>query len=717
MSNVENEARDSHGRWTTGGSGANTTVDPRVAKVETGDEWNRKTAARLENEYAAQRPALDKLAHEAVGKTVDVQEPNWDSLTSVQQGTIEKQFQDANFDTEYQNEVQNWAENSAKDDAATKVALNGDWKAETLHDILEDREEKGLPHIPYTPEQLLSAFGVDFHGSTRLSWNEGAQKDLTQEMRDGVEKDFKKAFEDKLSEVIGDMEPPDYLSENVHDSLATSWDNMNNAEKMTWAKDSGNWDATANKIALPEHFDPLQQMGQNEPFAQYERRTDEDRANDYRNTQLIAHEVATERALQLMKERGISAEAPARLIQLNTPAGDYSGKWTWVGWGPGSATVPLSAQYNSRDEAQAHEPPHVPASITAQDIHTADSSLWSGWKASSTGQDGQILQLAAADELGGRVRDASAVRQEPGKSVDKFEMPKDGMVNFIGQGPLAGGTYKTDLNDPKHKIGDTMTLSSGMQIQKQALGGWQYTGTGSFTPKLNTTAKQVSTEDGYLFNKLPDVTLMRNGLSSWTTDRAVANQWEGTGNKVPSGIDRKETIDRANRAYADVGGYDGIKAMTRAKWETTQYMLDRANEPEVDLFRGVMLTHTFPLEPGTNTPSSAHVGSEIYKAQGAFAQAQITAAEKLAKINLGELAAHGQPTIPSNTKTESRVVMRASVPRTAILSVPAYGINEASEHEVVVAGTAWHNWDAWSYKAPSFEGVPLADRPKNEKTT
>jgi hypothetical protein len=53
------------------------------------------------------------------------------------------------------------------------------------------------------------------------------------------------------------------------------------------------------------------------------------------------------------------------------------------------------------------------------------------------------------------------------------------------------------------------------------------------------------------------------------------------------------------------------------------------------------------------------------------------------------------------------MVMRAEVPRTAVLSVPAYGVNVHSEHEVVVAGTAWRGWDAWSGKAPTFRDVPM----------
>jgi hypothetical protein len=62
------------------------------------------------------------------------------------------------------------------------------------------------------------------------------------------------------------------------------------------------------------------------------------------------------------------------------------------------------------------------------------------------------------------------------------------------------------------------------------------------------------------------------------------------------------------------------------------------------------------------------------------------------------------------TPTRGRVVLRAEVPRTAVLSVPAYGVNVHSEHEVVVTGTSWRGWDAWSDKAPSFEDVPMGTK-------
>src|ERR1039458_149422 len=78
------EPRDK-GRWTTGGGSGEVErhlLDPRVIDVS-GDEWNRKTAERLEKEYAAVRPEIDAIATEGVAvtpsdwKVVEHPDPLW----------------------------------------------------------------------------------------------------------------------------------------------------------------------------------------------------------------------------------------------------------------------------------------------------------------------------------------------------------------------------------------------------------------------------------------------------------------------------------------------------------------------------------------------------------------------------------------------------------------------------------------------------------------
>jgi hypothetical protein len=159
-----------------------------------------------------------------------------------------------------------------------------------------------------------------------------------------------------------------------------------------------------------------------------------------------------------------------------------------------------------------------------------------------------------------------------------------------------------------------------------------------------------------------------------------------------SEIDPGDLKATANQRYDDIGGYLGLKAYLRAKWEVTQYMLDKAGLQTLHLYRGIKLSND-KLDP-----------------------------VRAAAVNVGEyrkaptikIDRNGAASTSSDNKVASdwdgdsnRVVLRAQVPRTAAVSVPAYGINVHSEHEVVIAGTAWKAWDAWIGKAPTFEEIPM----------
>jgi hypothetical protein len=155
----------------------------------------------------------------------------------------------------------------------------------------------------------------------------------------------------------------------------------------------------------------------------------------------------------------------------------------------------------------------------------------------------------------------------------------------------------------------------------------------------------------------------------------------------------------ADELFPDIGGYDGVKAYIRAKWETSQYLLDKADVHVVDVYRAVNLGDD---EEATLEQEKVAAGSFEYGSNYT----------KLPKVHVVRNGASSTTTDPSVANkwdgTAGRVVLRAEVPRTAVLSIPAYGQNVHSEHEVVVAGTAWRAWDAWSQRAPKFSEVPMA---------
>ena len=140
-------------------------------------------------------------------------------------------------------------------------------------------------------------------------------------------------------------------------------------------------------------------------------------------------------------------------------------------------------------------------------------------------------------------------------------------------------------------------------------------------------------------------------------------------------------------------GFDVVRAYVRGKWETTQYLLDKAGKNSLVLFRGL--------------------NAEYAKAEGTAGTAQKTDVKGFTRLGDISLKRNGAASTSSDARVANdwdgheRVVLRIEVPRTAVIAVPAYGQNVYHEHETVVAGTAWKGWDVWAGKAPLPEAVPI----------
>lgn len=665
MTYSPDELRDAHGKWSAGGAalgvtegaaqnrwlggaGADTSVDPRVHSVA-GDEWNQGTGARLESEYAAARPALDKLVNDAAENGVEipghVDPQSWDDISGGTQEQAEEKYIESNYSNEYDNEVSNWQENgNALSDAKGALANDEDWKHEALTDLITERTANNDPRIPYSPDDLAAAVKIEWNGEgkddpditiddSKLQNPDipGFSKDqltlpgvepadpslsLTKEMREHILTTLNESFNEKAEKEAENATPPDYLGESAKESLQESWGSMGDDEKYQWTKQSTSLlddgeshgphaiGEGSGRVEIPATFDPLNET------------SDE----DYTRTQSVARFLSTARAEQVMKDRGIGVAAKG-----------------------------------STDKY----PP------SAEDIAKVDHNIWEDWKGSSTSMNGKLIQVAAHDELGSR---------------------------------------------------------------------------------LNTTAKGINPE------------VVRN---------------------------------YANEEFKDIGGYDAIKAMTRAKWETTQYLLDRANIPTLQTYRGINMpsadekytnpegwhvidaaqssTKDYIVKTSDYSSTGEHyptkeaadaamkskvdglpgkitkitddhsdnyakwgvsVGSQPTKYFGTEKEAQdyrkglpppprwedVPGTDGLHYTKLPDLKVERNGAASTTTDPHvandwgalnGRVVLRAEVPRTAVLSVPAYGINVHSEHESVVMGTAWHNWDAWHKMAPTFETVPM----------
>jgi hypothetical protein len=165
--------------------------------------------------------------------------------------------------------------------------------------------------------------------------------------------------------------------------------------------------------------------------------------------------------------------------------------------------------------------------------------------------------------------------------------------------------------------------------------------------------------------------------------------------------DKERAVKFANAEYSSIGGYEGVKAYIRAKWETTQYLLEKSGTNTVHLYRGLDMSRNDTLREKLAT---ARKTAEVVNINGSDYR----------KLPALELERNGAASTSIDAKvsnnwdgSDSRVVVRVDAPRTAVLSVPAYGINVQKEREVVVAGSAWNAWDAWDGRAPDFDSQPI----------
>ena len=557
------------GTTAAGGQPEAEDLDPRVTEVG-GDDWNKATAVRLAREYRVVRDDLDKLAQDCVegkvggvspvwntlGQSVQQQvedhylaqhgkytqedidkygavaiekakqadqsankgvwvqltdeqklayakkhdfvkpiavgsiaPQSWDDLSDETKTSIEEAYKEKEFAAALESEKESWYDNgNALDDAKYQLAENfsqwqkaiihsptftsdtTDWLTEALDDYREERKNDELPDIPYTNEQLLKAISLDYEAGSEsdphFDWfTEHLQQPsdikpldpnqlelpgmaagevdlsshLDEEMRENLKVKIVTAFNKAADDNSSDMEPPSYLEESAQEMVDNYWNEMSEKESFEWAKENTDFideddGGAAGPIEMPKRFDPLGMLERgNAPSESYHR------------TQRLARAMSLQRAAELIVERGLVKSAQQKAQELSAAAKALG------------LTQEAKAAGLMNDEAKGSL-----LEQTRGHVEFMDKLLWSQWKSASTTQGGELLQLAVADELGGRVRTA----------------------HFHNGG-------------------------------------------------------------------------------------------------------REATIAYANNEYRDIGGYEGIKAYIRAKWETTQYLLDKADLQKLQLYRAI----------------------------------------------------------------------------------------------------------------------------------
>jgi hypothetical protein len=553
------------GQWATTVTGDPLQMNPEVVSVG-GDAWNQKTGARLEFEYARIKPLLDKLAGDLVaGRAEDVPDEDedkdqpyvpesWDELSSDQQEEAKTKWKEASFseykDSEIQNQydsgymleqgkrdtLEEWKDAPTKHSTVSGETLEWpDWASEAIDEVIDEHAEAGK-RLRFTKDQILKAltidagkygeFGGDGSGDPNVDFDDSELTDpagydpsevfpgfeklepssfLTEDQRDDIIKAITDAFNKEGDSKADKLDASDYIDESsIDDYQDESWEHsFSDQQKWEYAEQYLELGEQESHRETPE---PTQVVmpAHFDPMGDPDADDDYKNDRDYQNTKALGRAMSIARAVEVSKERGIDT-----------------------------------------DEA------------TVRDM---DSTLWRDWKSSSTSPNGKLLQLAIADELGGRLHE-----ERIGNPADVERTKREG------------------------------------------------------------------------------------------------NKW---------------------------GGYDAVKAYIRGKWETTQYLLDKANLQTVGLWRGV--------------------GVDVEKERSVEVQVQSTIYEQLPDTVIRRNGAASWTVKRSVANNWSKVTLRAQVPRTAIVSVPVYGQNVHNEHEVIVAGTAWKNWDAWKGAAPSFDDVPMS---------
>jgi hypothetical protein len=577
--------RDETGKWTDSGGGGDGAggaaasdkdkpasvdhlIEPHVVDVG-GDKWNQITAYNLERDYQTARPAIEHLEQKAIGAVEDTSGDDgeeddhsdyvpeeWDAMSEAAQEQAGEEYESKYYDEYLQSEQDNWSTEYAPDEARVKVAEDFnegnasddiEWAQDALADVRAERDDSGKPPIPFTEKQLIDAIHIDYEDQSaswpkkdvEINFDDGLltkpagydpaqatlpgiekiepHEMLTEDMRTEIAVALTKAFEKRADDVANDLEPPDYLADQAKEQVKEGWDSMSDSDKFAWTEsntsilstDKGGGQEDSSIVASLDNAKLDRLPTKYDPL-------NDTSGDDYRRTQILARYLSRERTKEIMAARDI--EAP-----------------------------------------------------TDKDLREADNELWKSWKESSTSEDGKLIQLATAEELGGRLNSHTRAAIEPAKAKA-----------------------------------------------------------------------------------------------------------------------------RADRIFPFIGGYDGVKALIRAKWEVTQYLLDKADKDELELYRGMTLDKMLVekifkhAESGKRVGSFTHLPTMDVKRNGA---ASTTTALTVANGWGGGGA--------------GKVTLRAIVPRTAAVSIPAYGINIKSEQEVVVAGTAWKGWDVWQGQAPGFTSTPL----------
>jgi hypothetical protein len=263
--------------------------------------------------------------------------------------------------------------------------------------------------------------------------------------------------------------------------------------------------------------------------------------------------------------------------------------------------------------------------------------------------------------------------------------------------------------------GTTIAYSKQMPdiIRTQAVAGLVFNERASQITKqrgIDITPEQIKDIDDNLWREWMRGSKTPEGL---LVQLAVVDELKVPSN-LPPDTDAKKLVADAESKYP--GGFDTIKALVRAKWETSQLLLEKAGIKNLEVYKGMNLPDAdkFPVK-------SVMAKAEVYgKVPGKPNESVIT------EVEYKKLDAKIKPRSVMSTSTNLRdaysftgyvkggpgVVMVLDAPNSAALFLPIQRprikAKQNDESEVALLGTDYNKSDVWLGKVPSKPGEPLA---------
>src|SRR5262245_948498 len=697
-----------------GGAEETAKLDPEVVGVG-GDAWNKSTARRLEKEYQAARPAVDKLATDAAARSAEQTKPpsSWAEVSASDKAQIKSEFEQALEDDPQWGDLNKWDKQTDEEKLKWAVeqgyfknkpqAVGPQTWAEVSEDAKEAVEAAYYEHVNLTGFLPLGVPWDKVSDDKKLQWAKdhgyaaGAVEEEPyeepsswEELSDDDQSAAEEAFVEKQTETYHESEV-----QNWHDSGQSE----NDAKAMLIYEfehaGQGVMGQTNVQLKIPEWIEK----------AINDYREDETNPTiPYTNEQLF-------NALSLDTKYG-SGEGPLTVAfkddKLQEPsmappkeqqsfAGmepiDYSKQLTdemRIG-----LITSLKVEFNKEAENKVSdmEPPEY---LT----ETAQEYAGDAWNEMSDAKKfewayGNTDIIKKKDEGGG-----AASSDDPSTMV--IELPK----KYDPLNETTGQDYKRTQKLARYlsiertvQMLEDRKLVPEIYVPEQIKKGtpeWE-------AARIKALHQDIADADRRLWRGwVSSSTTSEGQLLQLATSEELGGRFKA---KTATEMDVAGLKSGADLKYREIGGYAGVKAYIRAKWEVTQYLLDKADAKVINLYRGISMDPEL-VQKFFAVSLSKHMSESqfVNAGKGTYRHMPTLPVDRngAASTSLNPMVSNGW-----KKGNPNQIVLRAQVPRTAAISIPAYGQNEFSEREVVVAGTAWKGWDAWKGPAPTWEELPV----------